>query len=211
MQECENNHTACALAHESLLPMRVLDVVALENTGKLKLAESTDRQHRSYVALSYVWGKEPFLRLLSENRETLMDGILLKDLPKTIKDAVQVTRALNVRYLWVESLCILQDSDTDKALRLPHMNAYYRQATAVISASGATDVCSGFLGFQSTEDDIYSRVKSRLVADDPEFGPMSNYFLVYYPSEDDKRGNICHVDVNPPLYNYHTEPINRRG
>lgn len=125
MRECENHHTDCALSHDSLLPLRVLDVQALESVGKVKLVESADRQHGRYVALSYVWGKEPFLRLQRENRDTLMDAIFLQDLPRTIRDAVQVTRAFDIRYLWVDSLCILQNSDTDKALQIPHMNAYY--------------------------------------------------------------------------------------
>ena len=91
MQECEDCHTDCALADASLLPTRILDVQALESVGSVKLAESTDGQRRRYIALSYVWGQERFLRLLGENYQTLMDAVPLKDLPKTIEDAVQVT------------------------------------------------------------------------------------------------------------------------
>lgn len=211
MQDCEDYHTGCALSHESLLPMRVLDGQALESVSKVKLVESADRQHSRYVALSYVWGKEPFLRLQRENRDTLMNAIPLQDLPKTIRDAVQVTRAFDIRYLWVDSLCILQNSDTHKTLQIPHMNAYYRQATAVISASSAVDVHSGFLGSQSIEDEIYARAESRLVADHPEFGPLLYRFPVYYPGDDQQGSEVCHVHVDPPLYNYNTEPINRRG
>lgn len=185
VQECEECHTDCALTHESILPVRVLDVQALESVGKVKLIESTDQQQGRYVALSYVWGREPFLRLLDGNRETLMEAILLEALPKTIQDAVQVTRALSVCYLWVDSLCILQDNDFDKELQILHMNAYYRQATAVISASGAVDVHSGFLEFQSTEDDIFARVESRLVAVDSVLGRMPICLPVYYPSTGD--------------------------
>ena len=190
--------------------MRLLDVQALESVGKVKLVESADRQHGRYVALSYVWGKKPFLRLQSDNRDALMDFILLQDLPKTIRDAIQVTRAFHIRYLWVDSLRILQDSDTDKALQIPRMNAYYGQATAVISASSATDVHSGFLGSQFSEDEIYAKAESRLVNDDPEFGPMLHRVPVYYPG-DEESSEVCHVYVEPPLYNYNTEPINRRG
>ena len=105
----------------------------------------------------------------------------------------------------------MQDNDTDKALQIPHINAYFRQATAVISASGAIDVRSGFLGFQSTKDDIHARAKTRVVADHPKLGPLPYLFPLYNPSGDDQRPIICKVDLDPPFYNYSTEPINRRG
>lgn len=73
------------------------------------------------------------------------------------------------------------------------------------------DVHSGFLGSQSTEDEIYARAKNRLVADHPECGPLSYRFPVYYPGDDQESSEVCHVHLDPPLYNYNTEPINRRG
>ena len=191
--------------------MRVLDLEPLESTGTVRLMESHNQQCGCYVALSYVWGTSPSLRLLAKNQKTFMDAIDIDDLPKTIRDAVRVTRALNVRYLWVDSLCILQDSDADKELQIPHMNAYYREAVAVISASGATDVHAGFLGFQSTEDEIITRAQSQFVADEPEYGPMPYSLLMSWPDDTETHTEICLIDVDPPFYSYNKEPINGRG
>ena len=211
VRECEKSHTSCPFAHEPSLPTRVLDLEALESTATVRLMESHHQQCGCYVALSYVWGKTMPLRLVAKNRKALMNAIDIDKLPKTIRDAVRVTRALNVRYLWVDSLCILQDSDADKELQIPHMNAYYREAVVVISASGATDVHAGFLGFQSTEDEIIARAQSRLFADHPKYGPVPYSLGISWPENIRKNEVLCLIDVDPPLYDYNKEPINGRG
>lgn len=60
-----------------------------------------------YATLSYCWGQDQVLKLTSANKAEMEDGILLSLLPKTITDAIRVTRELNVRLLWVDSLCLV--------------------------------------------------------------------------------------------------------
>ena len=213
IQECKTKHTNCALAEDPLLPMRVLDLQDPGSVDSLKLIECEAQQHGNYVALSYVWGTLPCLRLLDHNRVTLMAGILMENLPRTIQDAVKVTRALNIRYLWVDSLCILQDSVKDKELQIPRMKAYYKGAMMVISASGAADVHAGFLGFQRTEDEIIARAKARAVALF-DHGPIPYRFPVHFPKSDTgiaTNAQYFLIDVDPPLYDHDREPINKRG
>lgn len=68
-----------------------------------------------YVALSYVWGRTsiPRLTLTSHNEEALLRPKGLEanrsKIPNTILDAITVFRKLGERYLWVDSLCLLQD------------------------------------------------------------------------------------------------------
>lgn len=64
-----------------------------------------------YTALSYVWGGTSQIRYTHETRELLESpgGLLEVKLPQTIMDAITVTQHLDVRFLWVDSLCILQD------------------------------------------------------------------------------------------------------
>ncbi|KAH9893258.1 hypothetical protein C8Q73DRAFT_666029 [Cubamyces lactineus] len=66
-------------------------------------------------------------------------------LPKTIVDAVQITYALGIRYLWVDSLCIIQDSREDQNKELARMRNVYRQAFLVIDAASAINASQGFL------------------------------------------------------------------
>lgn len=74
-----------------------------------------------------------------------MDGIDEALLPQTILDALLVIRALNIRYLWVDALCILQDSDQDKADQMAIMGDIYRGAYVTIAAGNAHTVEDGFL------------------------------------------------------------------
>ncbi|KAH6614061.1 heterokaryon incompatibility protein-domain-containing protein [Boeremia exigua] len=102
-----------------------------------------------FVALSYVWGKDPFYRALKDNIETLMQPGGLSstsiDIPRTIKDAMHLTNLLGYRYLWVDSLCIVQDDSSDFARIVYNMDAVYNLATLTICAAGE-DAKSGLHG-----------------------------------------------------------------
>lgn len=67
-------------------------------------------------------------------------------LPQTIQDAVAVSLEVSVRSLWVDSLCIVQDSDEDKAQEISKMDEIYQNAFLTISATNALSAYSGFLG-----------------------------------------------------------------
>lgn len=66
-------------------------------------------------------------------------------LPKTFADAVSVTRALDIQYLWIDSLCIIQDSPEDWSDQAPHMATVYGGAYVTIAADAASDSSEGFL------------------------------------------------------------------
>ena len=70
----------------------------------------------TYLALSYCWAKEPYLMLLRSNQQHLgnLNGVDIDKLAPTIADALRVTEILGERYLWVDSLCIVQDGQEDK-------------------------------------------------------------------------------------------------
>ncbi|KAL8787767.1 MAG: hypothetical protein Q9195_007636 [Heterodermia aff. obscurata] len=85
-------------------------------------------------------------------------------------------------------------ANADEELHIPHMNAQYREAIVVISASNATDVHADFLGFQSTGDEINARAQSRLVADAPGFGPMPYSLVVSWPDGIEPHVQICLID-----------------
>lgn len=66
-----------------------------------------------YVALSYRWGGPIDFKLTNSNIDQLNAIITVQDLPKTVQDAIHVATRLRYRYLWADSLCILQDSTDD--------------------------------------------------------------------------------------------------
>jgi Heterokaryon incompatibility protein (HET) len=101
-------------------------------------------KHGRYVALSHCWGKSPRTVLTSKTLEDLKNpGIAISYLPKTFRDAVQITRKLRVRYLWIDSFCILQDSVIDWEEEATKMADVYRNSYITISASDSKDSFAG--------------------------------------------------------------------
>ncbi|KAF7535592.1 hypothetical protein G7054_g5208 [Neopestalotiopsis clavispora] len=94
-----------------------------------------------YVALSYVWGIKPVFKTLEANVEELKcPGGLSRHcelFPKSIRDAMALTQTLDYRYIWIDSICIIQDSEEDKAKQLAAMDhVYSRAALTIVAASG---------------------------------------------------------------------------
>ncbi|KAE8378635.1 heterokaryon incompatibility protein-domain-containing protein [Aspergillus bertholletiae] len=112
---------------------RVIDV----ERRCLTFAQENDQ----WVCLSYVWGRAQTLRLLKENMQAFSKpGSLSPDiLPNITEDALQVTKGLGERYLWVDSLCIVQDDNEDKAKFISRMDSIYALAAVVIISSTCTD------------------------------------------------------------------------
>lgn len=108
-----------------------------------------------YIALSHPWGdsaKHPPFRTLrkdhsGQGRElaTFLKGIPYDQLPATFKDAVDTTRALGIRYLWIDSICIIQGDDGDFSEEAKHMEDVFSCAYCVLAASRANGQHDGFL------------------------------------------------------------------
>jgi Heterokaryon incompatibility protein (HET) len=133
ISECLSNHKQCHFEAISVLTTRVLDV-GTETFGpfvRLHITNKIAREHSSYSALSYCWGGNQPICATSHFIEALCSGILVQDLPQTIQDAIEVTRRLGIRYLWVDALCIIQDSITDKENEIRNMGLVYKNATEV--------------------------------------------------------------------------------
>lgn len=106
-----------------------------------------------YVCLSYVWGGVDSFRALKRNRESLLRPQALAPgngdvvLPDTVRDAMEWVKVLNERYLWVDSLCILQD-DEHKHTELLKMSAIYANASFTIIAAQGSDANYGLRGLK---------------------------------------------------------------
>lgn len=102
-----NGHEDCKSEILSPLPRRLLSM----GSSEFKLIE-TQGELGKYAALSYCWGREPEknLRTLSSSLNNMKAGISREDLPPVFRDAVAVLQSLGVEMLWIDSLCIVQDS-----------------------------------------------------------------------------------------------------
>ncbi|KAF5682768.1 hypothetical protein FCIRC_4819 [Fusarium circinatum] len=114
-----------------------------------------------YIALSYVWGAVSNFRLTKANRTALlMPGSLrkvLEMLPNTIEDAINLTRRLGCRYLWVDALCLLQNDTEDLKLGVNVMDLIYERAWLTVVAACGHDANARLPGVQEgTRDGSYN-------------------------------------------------------
>ena len=124
-----------------------------------------------YIALSYCWGpdegpseqdprpgqvKTTFANLASHIR-----GIVIKTLPQTIQDVLICARKVGVEYVWVDALCIVQDSARDRNEQMARMGAIYTDAYLTVSATSAVSCRDGFLADRVPEEYAYFTVPYR--------------------------------------------------
>jgi hypothetical protein len=86
----------------------------------------------NYVALSYCWGADQTIKTKLASLVSHEDGIRVETLPKTIQDAIHITRELGIDFLWVDSLCIIQDRAEDLAKEVVDMPHYYSNSVATL-------------------------------------------------------------------------------
>ena len=114
-------------------------------------------KHAPYVALSYVWGKgEPYMTKLSNVMLHRAHGGLernLEELPRVFHDAFNLVRCLGVRYLWIDSLCIVQDSSRSWGLNSRAMDLIYGNAVLTICAADGVDSSTGLRAMHPKEHD----------------------------------------------------------
>ncbi|KAM0412936.1 hypothetical protein ACHAPD_007991 [Fusarium lateritium] len=147
LKRCRESHIDCRRLHDltdPILPTRVLDVTGgtLHNP-EIKLIETSRVKRGTYCALSYCWGKSRCITTTKANLANHKHVIPLTTLPKTIRDAVLATRGLEIDYLWVDSLCIVQDDTDDWAFEAARMGDVYANAMLTISTLSGTDCDDG--------------------------------------------------------------------
>jgi hypothetical protein len=96
-----------------------------------------------YLTLSHCWGGAKIPTLAHSNYQRYLKAIRMQELPQTFKDAIQLTRHLNVRYLWIDSLCIIQDSENDWRAQALLMGEVYRSSLCNIAATRAVNPYEG--------------------------------------------------------------------
>ncbi|APA07448.1 hypothetical protein sscle_03g022180 [Sclerotinia sclerotiorum 1980 UF-70] len=145
---CKAKHPVCAASHaERPLPTRVIYIDA-DSQSLPKHARILETQGRSgyYASLSYCWGDGPDdHKTTKRNIRERRNRLIVEDLPQTLKDAILVTRKLGLQYIWIDSICIIQDSPSDKGKELTHMNDVYHNAFINIAAGNARCSQDGFL------------------------------------------------------------------
>ncbi|KAH8585749.1 heterokaryon incompatibility protein-domain-containing protein [Bisporella sp. PMI_857] len=115
----------------------------------------------TYLALSYVWGESVKFKTTSKNVGSLhQENSLQKiwdQLSPTIRDAIELTRMIHQRYLWIDSLCIMQDNATNSQSNIEAMDSIYQQALLVITAADDKAMQNGLLGITTPRKSMQHR------------------------------------------------------
>jgi len=138
------------------LPKRLIDVGSYSD-DTVRLWETMPQDTGEWIALSHQWGPKRHFSTKCENLKDHIAGMKFDELPDTFKDAVTVTRALGHRFLWIDSICIVQGAGGDFEHEAKRMEEYYSGACCVIAASCATDHYSGFLKTRKKRDYVALR------------------------------------------------------
>ncbi|CAG8972807.1 hypothetical protein HYALB_00007732 [Hymenoscyphus albidus] len=131
---------------EPLLPARVIDIGTSDHQQP-RLLISTGKRAK-WAALSHRWPEDgqQIFTLVSENIKELERMIPRENLAATFQDALKLTRTLGLRYLWIDSLCIIQNSPEDWNEQSSQMPIIYKNAYVTIAAAATSDCLGGFLG-----------------------------------------------------------------
>ncbi|KAF2692124.1 hypothetical protein K458DRAFT_281518, partial [Lentithecium fluviatile CBS 122367] len=115
----------------------------------------TGRMQKPWISLSHCWGKMKGLKTTKDNYKDFLQSIPLHKLLATIHDAIVFTQRLGFRYLWIDSLCVIQpkrkgdvDDQKDWANELPNMVRYYKHAAATLVSSSLSRLGQGANSWQ---------------------------------------------------------------
>jgi len=156
LDDCDRNHGGCKFHGDISLPTRLIDVGS-QGSATSRLVETANEalDCNRYIALSHRWGdtKEhpPFCTRIEDltgrghDLQSFKVALPEADIPKTFKDAIYVTRRLGIRYLWIDSLCIVQGEGGDFNAEAKRMEDVFSSAYCVIAASRASNQLEGFI------------------------------------------------------------------
>lgn len=181
------------------MPDFILDVVAQgDGTGvdSIRLCASKDNIKEKYIALSHCWGEGRPLPLTTTTStlEERKRKINFEELPASFKNAVMVTRSLGLRYLWIDSLCIIQDDEEDWERQSGHMASIYSYSYLTIAATRAKDSSGEFLDHRAPRQYISLNIKKDL----------QGSVLAFIPQLENEAKPSCYLEMND-------EPLSKRA
>src|SRR5271156_6077278 len=140
LNRCLTEHEKCTNPAQAspALPTRVVDVNAGEEGSIIRLVSSAGR-HGPYITLSHVWGRSQILTTTVATFQERSNDIDKESLPKTFQNLVSIARQLSIRYVWIDSLCIIQDSASDWSAESAKMGEYYMNSHFTVAAVSASD------------------------------------------------------------------------
>jgi hypothetical protein len=152
MDECLSGHKDClehsTAQNDSSRPARLLSLTPIQRDSKsgIKLIETASGSSYRYACLSHRWDDGvKHHRTTTENLAKALDFLNLQELPANFRDAVSIARDLDIHYIWIDSICIIQGGDSGEDLRreLAKMGSIYQNAHLTIAAVSSPNSSGG--------------------------------------------------------------------
>ncbi|KAK4080930.1 hypothetical protein Trihar35433_2035 [Trichoderma harzianum] len=184
LDKCVKHHNQCADTTSDFLPTRLIDVQPLGPDSDVVLCNGCDIPAGSpYVALSHCWGPngktEIKCRTVSGNLSSQLHRIAWSSLSQTFQDAVDFTRRLGMRFLWIDCICIIQEDKDDWQKEAPRMFDVYHNARLTLAAHHARTSLEGLYSKSTPERETHITLPPKVAEDrmkrdgeDIEGGPI---------------------------------------
>ncbi|CAG8957326.1 hypothetical protein HYFRA_00010749 [Hymenoscyphus fraxineus] len=151
IKDCSDYHRLKCTPMNHTMPTRLIRIEHNYSTYNIALVEPHSRV--DYLCLSHQWGSGGTrCKTLDSNITERLAGISWDELPILFQQAIDFTRRLGIQYLWIDSLCIIQDNDADWHRESMKMANIFRNGQLTLGASHALNADSEFL-FQASEEE----------------------------------------------------------
>ena len=163
LRTCLNEHKCSGerLRHAAVkLPTRLLEVNEVQRQLTVRVVDAVTLQDVRYVTLSHSWEgvQHQVLKFTKANATNLRAGIHIDQLPRSFQDAVKITRDLSYRNLWIDALCIYQESEKDWAEESSRIGDIYAGCELNIAAIAALNSHGGFFRSRNPPASLRSRI-----------------------------------------------------
>ncbi|CAG8977149.1 hypothetical protein HYALB_00003370 [Hymenoscyphus albidus] len=150
--KCSQTHAKCGARYDfGFRPTRLIDVGSKGKHPRLVHTAAMFSKAAEYLALSHCWGTNmpSSAKTTLETLSQKLTRIRIRKLPRTFQDAIAVTRRLGLKYLWIDSLCIIQDSHEDWQLESALMRKIYSHCYCTLAAAASLDCHGGLFAKRS--------------------------------------------------------------
>ena len=193
LEECELLHTSCKAAINTRGPSgpgRLLDLKVSRNY--VKLVQLNVSIHVRYATFAHGKSLKKEVFTTSKTLKSNLQSIKISKLPRSIQEAIIVTRRLELPFLWIDSLCIVQDSQKDKDLEISKLPQIITNAVVTIVAANNDDTSKSFLRpCMITEERLQTAIRM------PAYCP-------------DGRSGSIYISMRPQVA-FENEPLNRKA
>ncbi|CAK47986.1 HET-domain-containing protein [Aspergillus niger ATCC 13496] len=146
IKRCESDHPECKGMRENSLvnPKRLLQISSTLEESCVHLVQVEKSDSPRYTALSHCWGNTLGFKTTRQNLEAhTTEGIMISKLPRTYQHAIDISKRIGCQYVWIDSICIVQDSKEEWELACETMGHIYGNAHVVIGATHAPNDSAG--------------------------------------------------------------------